>query len=104
MYERYGVHKDRATCELDHLVPLELGGADTLDNLWPECGPFGAEGLKVYFKEKDLVEDYLTASVKNGSMRSSGSTGRHREGLDPISRCRIEAMRYCASRRCSAEQ
>ncbi len=27
------------TCELDHVVPLEIGGADTLDNIWPQCGP-----------------------------------------------------------------
>jgi hypothetical protein len=26
------------TCELDHLISLELGGADTLDNIWPQCG------------------------------------------------------------------
>ena len=38
VYERYGVHKDRATCELDHLVPLELGGADTLDNSGRSAG------------------------------------------------------------------
>jgi len=29
------------TCEKDHFVPLELGGADTLDNIWPQCGPDG---------------------------------------------------------------
>src|SRR5215469_14888432 len=23
------------TCELDHLISLELGGADTLENIWP---------------------------------------------------------------------
>ena len=26
-------------CELDHIISLELGGADTLENLWPQCGP-----------------------------------------------------------------
>jgi hypothetical protein len=63
-YDLYGVHKDRATCELDHLVPLKLGGADSLDNIWPQCGPFGSAGMKIYFKEKDMVEDYFTALVK----------------------------------------
>ena len=44
-YEWYGIQKprpnsgDRQVCELDHLVPLELGGADGLGNIWPECGP-----------------------------------------------------------------
>src|SRR5439155_14063502 len=23
----------------DHLIPLELGGADDLSNIWPECSP-----------------------------------------------------------------
>jgi hypothetical protein len=51
------------TCELDHLVSLELGGADTLDNLWPQCG-----GKPVWFHIKDAVENYLAAEVKAGRM------------------------------------
>lgn len=51
-------------CELDHLVSLELGGADTLDNIWPQCGPDGARGLKRFFKQKDRVEGYLAAQVR----------------------------------------
>jgi hypothetical protein len=50
--------------ELDHLVPLELGGADTLDNIWPQCGPDGTELRERYFKLKDKVELYLAAMVK----------------------------------------
>lgn len=64
------VHNDGQDqiCELDHLVPLELGGADTLDNIWPQCGP-NAVGLRErYFKIKDTVENYLTAMVKAGKM------------------------------------
>ena len=37
-------------CELDHVVPLELGGADTLDNIWPQCGPNGVGLNNRYFK------------------------------------------------------
>ena len=55
-------------CELDHLVPLELGGADTLDNIWPQCGPNGVALRARYFKLKDMVEDYLTAMVKAAKM------------------------------------
>jgi hypothetical protein len=55
-------------CELDHLVPLELGGADTLDNIWPQCGPNGVGLHERYFKLKDMVENYLTAMVKAGRM------------------------------------
>lgn len=55
-------------CELDHLVPLELGGADGLGNIWPQCGPDSTELRNRYFKQKDLVEDYLAAKVRSGRM------------------------------------
>jgi len=37
MYKSYGISKN-PSCELDHLVPLEMGGADSVDNIWPQCG------------------------------------------------------------------
>ncbi len=55
-------------CEKDHLVSLELGGADTLDNIWPECGPDEATLNERYFKQKDLVENYLAAKVRSGDI------------------------------------
>ena len=36
----------RAAYKIDHLIPLELGGADTIDNLWPQrlrARPYGPE-------------------------------------------------------------
>jgi hypothetical protein len=56
------------TCELDHLISLELGGADTLDNIWPQCGPPGVSLNQRYFKQKDLVENYLAWRVRRGEM------------------------------------
>jgi hypothetical protein len=56
------------TCELDHLIPLYLGGADTLDNIWPQCGPAGVALDDRYFKEKDKVEYYLGQQVREGKM------------------------------------
>lgn len=59
-FDEYGV--DRATwpafpaAELDHLIPLELGGSNTLRNLWPERAP-GA---------KDRIEDALHDAVCAG--------------------------------------
>jgi hypothetical protein len=53
---------------LDHLVSLELGGADTLDNIWPQCGPDEVSLSERYFKLKDTVENYLARQVKNGQM------------------------------------
>lgn len=57
------------TCELDHLISLELGGADTLDNIWPQCGPAKVALAKRYLKEKDAVENYLAKQVKDGQMK-----------------------------------
>ncbi len=56
------------TCELDHLISLELGGADTLDNIWPQCGPAKVALAKRYFKQKDMVENYLAKQIKEGKM------------------------------------
>jgi hypothetical protein len=73
-YDWYGLphpannHGATQTCELDHIVSLELGGADTLDNIWPQCGPPGVTLRQRYFKQKDLVEDYLAAQVRSGLM------------------------------------
>ena len=55
-------------CELDHLIPLGLGGSDSLENIWPECGPAGATLRNRAFRQKDLVENYLTAQVKAGKI------------------------------------
>jgi hypothetical protein len=54
------------TCELDHLVSLELGGADTLDNIWPQCGPSDVTLRERFFKQKDTVENYLAEQVDRG--------------------------------------
>lgn len=51
----------RQYCELDHLVPLSLGGADTLDNIWPQCVP-------ARFRGKDRVERYLVEQVRAGNI------------------------------------
>lgn len=48
-------------CELDHVVDLASGGADSLDNLWPECGdpkvPVGEREFKIKdrFAEHDVM-------------------------------------------------
>lgn len=73
-YDSYGVARpdqntgQNQTCELDHLISLELGGADTVDNIWPQCGPDHVELSERFFKRKDAVENYLAAKVRNGTM------------------------------------
>jgi hypothetical protein len=44
-----------------------MGGADTIESIWPQCGPAAALRHR-YFKQKDVIENYLTAQVKNGNM------------------------------------
>lgn len=73
-YQWYGIpHPSQntgssQTCELDHLISLELGGADTLDNIWPQCGPDGVTLSERYFKRKDGVENFLAKQVREGKM------------------------------------
>jgi len=101
VYTNYGIREDRATCELDHLVPLELGGADSLNNIWPQCGPAHAKGMKIFFKEKDQVEDYLTTRVKSGDMSLRDAQERIAKDWTTI---REEAATFCASHKCGSEQ
>jgi hypothetical protein len=46
--------------EIDHLIPLALGGSNDVANLWPEAAPG--------FHDKDRVEDALHARVCAGRM------------------------------------
>lgn len=81
-------------CELDHLVPLELGGADGMGNIWPQCGPDDATLRNRYFKLKDRVENYLTDEAKAGRMpldaAQRGIASDWTQYLD-------DANRYCAN-------
>lgn len=76
-YRWYGLQKpanntgQNQVCELDHLISLELGGADTLDNLWPQCGPSRVALNQRFFKRKDTVENYLAKQVRDGNMSLS---------------------------------
>ena len=99
-YRWYGLHTPRKNfgehqvCELDHLVPLELGGADGMGNIWPQCGPSDTVVKDRYFKLKDRVENYLSDEVKAGKMplatAQRGIATDWTQYLD-------EANRYCAN-------
>ncbi len=56
-YPAYGTPSAEKT-ELDHLVPLELGGSNDATNLWPETPPTP--------NPKDKVEGALNAAVCEG--------------------------------------
>jgi hypothetical protein len=63
----YGVYgatkKPGVCCEVDHLVPLELGGSNDQKNLWaqPYLPTPGAH-------EKDVLENFLHRAVCSGAM------------------------------------
>lgn len=51
--------------EIDHLVPLELGGANDIKNLWPEPNDHPRPGA---LNSKDLLENKLHAMVCAGQL------------------------------------
>lgn len=65
-YAAYGIAypPTTGTYEFDHLIPLELGGNNSMANLFPEAVATGTETRG--FKEKDLVENYLHDEVCAG--------------------------------------
>jgi hypothetical protein len=65
VYASYGVvERSPGHYEVDHLVPLEIGGSNDIANLWPQAAepPPG-------FHEKDRVENYLHDPVCAGHMQ-----------------------------------
>ena len=81
-YPAYNI-PDTDTGELDHLVPLELGGSNDITNLWPELGPLP--------NPKDTVENALHLAVCRGQVTMAAAqaaiahnwkTAEHRLGLN----------------------
>jgi len=63
-YAEYGIyHHYSGQYEVDHLVPLELGGSNDIANLWPE-----AASPTPGFHQKDEVENYLHDQVCSGAV------------------------------------
>ena len=92
-YRNYGV-KQNPSCELDHLVPLEMGGADSLDNIWPQCGQ--APNGKNYKEIKDVVEDYMAIKILQGMNIESARKGIASDWTQYIG----EAQTFCAANGC----
>jgi hypothetical protein len=69
VYDEYGI-ADRyvGQYEIDHLIPLELGGKDTVANLWPEPAkpPPG-------FRQKDLAENAAHRAVCSGRLSADSA-------------------------------
>jgi len=63
-YAEYSIfHHSAGQYEVDHLVPLELGGSNDIANLWPE-----AASPTPGFHQKDLVENYLHDQMCSGAV------------------------------------
>jgi hypothetical protein len=63
-YAEYGITRHRrGQYEVDHLISLELGGSNSIANLWPE-----AASPRPGFHEKDVVENALHDRVCAGTM------------------------------------
>jgi hypothetical protein len=63
-FAEYGVTRHASgEYEVDHLIPLEVGGSNDIANLWPELAE-PSPG----FHDKDVVENCLHAFVCEGKM------------------------------------
>ena len=62
VYAEYRINKSSGHYEVDHLVPLSIGGADRLENLWPQSRDTQPWNANV----KDRLENYLHIEVCAG--------------------------------------
>jgi hypothetical protein len=78
VYEEYGITShESGDYEVDHLVPLELGGSNSIKNLWPKCHRTSAN----------------TRSVLDGSQSAPGDRGSSRR----FEMCQISVFRCPSS-------
>jgi hypothetical protein len=65
LFDRYHIAwRRRPEFKVDHLIPIELGGADVLENLWPQSlnvRPYSVE-------RKELLTRSLLARIAAGKM------------------------------------
>jgi hypothetical protein len=65
VFDRYHIPwRRRPEFKVDHLIPAELGGADTIDNLWPQglyTRPYNAQ-------RKELLTRCLLGRITVGEM------------------------------------
>jgi hypothetical protein len=64
IYSEYGIDKTSSHFEVDHLISLELGGADVAANLWPQS--YDTELWNAH--SKDRLENRLHALVCAGTL------------------------------------
>jgi hypothetical protein len=62
IYAEYGLSQKDGNYEIDHLIPLGIGGADVRQNLWPESRDTQPWNANV----KDQLENYLHGEICAG--------------------------------------
>lgn len=67
----------KRTCEIDHLISRELGGADEIANLWPQA--YGTSPWNATLKDK--LENRLNKEMCAGLHVLEGCEGHVRERL-----------------------
>ena len=92
-FSRYGLRDGKSMTEvLDHLIPVELGGTDDVENLWPE--PAKGEWSAA---QKDALEQKLLATgLRRHADGEAGAVGDQEElgaGVYPVRRRRGHAHR-----------
>lgn len=79
VYAEYGItHHGRGEYEVDHLISLELGGSNSIRNLWPQSYKTSPWNAHV----KDALEDRLHAMVCSGNLPLA--TAQHEIATDWI--------------------
>jgi hypothetical protein len=63
VYAEYGRTRGPDCCEVDHLIPLELGGSNEMRNLWPQ-----PDAPRPGSPEKDQLENELHRQVCSGKL------------------------------------
>jgi hypothetical protein len=78
VYAEYGRTRGPGCCEVDHLIPLELGGSNDMKNLWPQ-----PDDPRPGSPEKDQLENELHSQVCSGKMPlADASSASRRTGLN----------------------
>jgi hypothetical protein len=92
VYAEYGRTLGPDCCEVDHLIPLELGGSNEMRNLWPNQMPLGREALRrTNWKMNFIVWSVRASSVSRMRNGASPPIGPH-AGQSTHCRCRFDPL------------
>lgn len=88
VYARYGLPYDSKHYQIDHFIPLSLGGSNEPENLWPQPIVNNAG-----FIEKQQAADYLHTEVCAGRMKIRTAQDKMRADWHAVYRQRKEKRR-----------